>query len=112
MRHSRAAALPEVGVRRCPCCSSTGVIIAVVLVLAWREERTRIAVVLMLGMTAFLFAVPSWFQHYAALTAPALALAFGSAAQQVAAWLARKRPRLGVLGVRRSQSLLSRTRVR
>jgi hypothetical protein len=81
-----------------PLLLSTVVIIVFVLVLAWQEERTRIAVVLMLGMTAFLFVVPSWFQHYAALTAPALALAFGSAAQQVANWLARKRRGLGVLG--------------
>lgn len=59
------------------------VVAAVVFVLACVAACThpagRLPVVLFLGLAAFLIASPTWFQHYAALSAPAAALVMGAA---------------------------------
>jgi hypothetical protein len=47
----------------------------------WWQASTRLAVLLLAALLAVEFSVPSWFQHYAALAAPPLALVLGTAGQ-------------------------------
>lgn len=68
-----------------PVVATVGVLVA--LVLAWRHASARLGVLLLVVLTAVLLVSPSWFQHYAALTAPPLALVVGAAAQTVTDWL-------------------------
>jgi hypothetical protein len=53
------------------------------LVLAWREEQARPAVLLLAAMVIMLLVTPTWFAHYAALSAPVLAITAGAAGQQL-----------------------------
>lgn len=74
-------------------------VVALVTVLAWREEATRLAVVLLIGLTLLLLATPSWFGHYAALTAPPLAVVFGSGTQHAINWIGLRYHSLQVLSM-------------
>ena len=69
---------------------SVALVVSVALtVLACREPRMRLAVVLAVGLAVFLLASPTWFVHYSGLTAPPAALVFGAAGQQLMHWSAR-----------------------
>lgn len=52
-------------------------VVALLGVLALRSVEGRLAVTLLAGLTVLLFLIPVWFGHYAALTAPPLALTIG-----------------------------------
>jgi alpha-1,2-mannosyltransferase len=53
------------------------------VVLAWREEQARPAVLLLVALVTTLLLAPPWFAHYAAWTAPAIAITAGAAGQQM-----------------------------
>lgn len=69
------------------------VIVTIVFVLAcvaaFTHPQGRLPVVLFLGLAAFLIASPTWFQHYAALSAPVAVLVLGAGAQRVIDLLGR-----------------------
>jgi alpha-1,2-mannosyltransferase len=59
------------------------------VVLAWREQQARPAVLLLAAMVIMLLLTPTWFAHYAALSAPVIAITAGAAGQQLL-YLAKK----------------------
>jgi alpha-1,2-mannosyltransferase len=59
------------------------VVVAVGILLAWQLDRARPAVLLLLALGAMLLVTPTWFIHYSALTAPAIAIIAGAAAQRL-----------------------------
>lgn len=61
-------------------------VVVLVTILAWRQVTTRLAAVLLIGLTLVLLGTPSWFGHYAALTAPPLAVVLGSGTQRMVDW--------------------------
>jgi alpha-1,2-mannosyltransferase len=67
------------------------------LVLAWRQTRTRLAVVLLVGLGGFLLLTPSWFQHYASLTASPAAVVLASGGNTLVRWAGRRRAALGAV---------------
>jgi alpha-1,2-mannosyltransferase len=70
---------------------------AAVTVLAWLTVEARLAVVLLVGLTALLMLTPSWFFHYAALVAGPAAVTVGFGSAQVIARGRGMKPRLGVV---------------
>lgn len=67
--------------------------------LAWLSVEARLAVALLVGLTALLMLTPSWFLHYAALIAGPAALTVGFGAAQLATRARAHSPRLGVVAV-------------
>jgi alpha-1,2-mannosyltransferase len=66
--------------------------IALVLsVLACRRSEGRLAVVLLVGLTLMLLATPSWYLHYASLTAAPAAVTVGVGVGELMHFLATKR---------------------
>ncbi|HWH99305.1 MAG TPA: glycosyltransferase 87 family protein [Propionibacteriaceae bacterium] len=61
------------------------------VVLAWQQEQARPAVLLLASMVTMLLLTPTWFAHYAALTAPVLAITAGAAGQQLLNLVAERR---------------------
>ena len=53
--------------------------------LAWSYRETRLAVLLLIGLIAFLLVTPTWFPHYAGFTAAPVALVVGAAIGRVVA---------------------------
>ena len=66
-------------------------VVAAGVVLGWQLARARPAVLLLLGLGAMLLITPIWFIHYSALTAPAIAITAGAAAQQMLNLAAERR---------------------
>lgn len=78
------------------------VVVVAGVVLAWRQEQARPAVLLLAAMVIMLLLTPTWFAHYAALSAPVIAITAGAAGQQLLnlAKKARWRPlRIGAAAV-------------
>jgi alpha-1,2-mannosyltransferase len=75
-------------------------------VLAWRYGEARLAVLLMLGQGAFLLNTPTWFPHFAGLTAASVALVGGAAIGHLTE-LARARPARIAIGVVTAVALLA-----
>lgn len=73
-------------------------VFAVACVAAFSYPEGRLPVVLFLGLAAFLIASPTWFQHYAALSAPAAVLVLGAGSQRVVDLLGRVRSPLRWVG--------------
>ena len=66
--------------------------------LAWSYREARLAVLLFIGLTAFLLVTPTWFPHYAGFTAAPVALVVGAAIGRIIA-LVRARPAQIAVGV-------------
>jgi hypothetical protein len=66
--------------------------------LAWSYREARLAVLLLIGLTAFLLLTPTWFPHYAGFTAAPVALVVGAAIGRTVA-LVRARPAQIAVGV-------------
>ena len=66
-----------------------GVVALLSSLAAWQSREGRLAVLLLGATVALLFATPSWFLHYAALSAAPVALVLGAAA----GWLGGRLPR-------------------
>ncbi|GAA2098344.1 hypothetical protein GCM10009841_11450 [Microlunatus panaciterrae] len=58
---------------------------------AWRNEHARLMIVLCLGLSGFLLLTPTWFGHYAALTAAPLMVVIGAAGGELLRSLERSR---------------------
>ena len=71
-----------------------GLIVAAATVAAWQSPVGRLAVGVLAATLVLLFAMPSWFLHYAALSVAPLALVIGAAAGWVAARVRRLLPAL------------------
>jgi len=71
------------------------VVMAIVLVLAWRRPATRLWVALFVAQSLFLLKTPSFFGHYAAWMVPAAVLCAGAAVMTAVEWAAN-RPRLRI----------------
>jgi alpha-1,2-mannosyltransferase len=69
------------------------IVMAIVLVLAWRRPETRLWVALFVAQSLFLLKTPSFFGHYAAWMVPAAALCAGMALATALGWAAT-RPRI------------------
>lgn len=69
----------------------------VMAALAARTAPGRLAVALLVGLTALLMVTPSWFLHYSALTAGPAAVTVGFGAAQLIGRAHRRDPRLGVV---------------
>jgi alpha-1,2-mannosyltransferase len=85
---------------------SSAILLAVVascalggLLLAWRERRARVVVVLFLAQTALLLKSPSFFPAYAAFVVPAGALVAAVASERVAGWLVERGQGFRIAGV-------------
>jgi len=74
------------------------VVMAAVLILAWRRPETRLWVALFVAQSLFLLKTPSFFGHYAAWMVPAAVLSIGMIVKTLLEW-ARERPRLA-LGIK------------
>jgi alpha-1,2-mannosyltransferase len=70
---------------------------AAVTVLAWLTVEARLAVALLVGLTALLMFTPSWFPHYAALVAGPAAVTVGYGFAQLITRARRVDPRLGIV---------------
>ncbi|MGI8457406.1 MAG: glycosyltransferase 87 family protein [Propionibacteriaceae bacterium] len=66
----------------------TAVVVLVGVLLAATTRLGRLAATLLVGLGGVLLVAPSWFPHYAALTAPALALLVGSSVGAISRWFA------------------------
>jgi hypothetical protein len=78
------------------------VVLVVAMVSCWALVRMRVVVLLAVATVTVLFFTPSWFVHYTAFSAAALALVIGAAGQRLVDVLAsHSRPalRLGIGGV-------------